>query len=329
MSVVYNRVISGGSDGGGGSGASTALDNLTATAINQHLEPDANMTRSIGNNKIWSYLGVNSIGVTATDFANYWDLYINDSPAIVGALTDVAGVLTQEYHTGQPKDVAHTTGDNGTNDAVSTGGLIIKSGDKTAGTGDSGPLVLQTGTSAGGARGPIRLIDGSEGTSGHVWTSTDTNGNGAWAANSGGGVGPITNATWLQWEGNTAVPLHVMRLDSYGSLTLAGGFTDQTDSNSATVYLQVDPHAAAFQFYQSGTFEVDADVVYIQGFGINPPLLKLAAGNAVHSVALSAPSTLAANYTLTLPAAAPASGSFTSQDGKTITVVNGFITSIV
>lgn len=67
-----------------------------------------------------------------------------------------------------------------------TGSITIKSGDNS-GTGNTGPIVIQIGTITSGTRGQIRLVDGTEGTAGYVWTSTDTSGNGAWMPGGGGG----------------------------------------------------------------------------------------------------------------------------------------------
>ncbi len=62
---------------------------------------------------------------------------------------------------------------------VNSGDVLISSGAAT--TGDSGDINLTIG-SAAGTRGKIVFVDGSEGTAGYVWTSTDTAGSGAWAA---------------------------------------------------------------------------------------------------------------------------------------------------
>lgn len=67
--------------------------------------------------------------------------------------------------------------------------LDVSLGTGNASAGDSGDVTIQTG-SATGTRGKIKLVDGSEGTIGHVWTSTGVDGSGAWAAPSGGGGGP-------------------------------------------------------------------------------------------------------------------------------------------
>ena len=68
-----------------------------------------------------------------------------------------------------------------------TGGIFAKTGNSIDGA--SGNIELETGTPTGtGSRGDIVFKDGSEGTVGHVWTSTGVNGEGNWAAPSGGGI---------------------------------------------------------------------------------------------------------------------------------------------
>lgn len=60
-----------------------------------------------------------------------------------------------------------------------SGSVSITTGSAT--TGSTGNLTLQTGTTAG-VRGAIRLQNGTEGTAGYLWTSTDTLGTGQWTA---------------------------------------------------------------------------------------------------------------------------------------------------
>jgi hypothetical protein len=66
-----------------------------------------------------------------------------------------------------------------------SGNILIRSGSTNAG--NSGDLDLSVGT-AGGTRGKIRLLDGSIGTIGQVWTSTDTNGAGQWSSSSAANI---------------------------------------------------------------------------------------------------------------------------------------------
>lgn len=70
---------------------------------------------------------------------------------------------------------------NSANNTTVTGDIYIHTGNKTVGTAASGSIWARTGT-ATGTRGTVRVTDGTEGTAGHVWTSTDTIGNGRWSA---------------------------------------------------------------------------------------------------------------------------------------------------
>lgn len=68
-----------------------------------------------------------------------------------------------------------------------TGALSIFSGN-AAGVANSGNIIIETGTVTSGTRGSIRLRNGSQGTIGHVWTSTDVNGSGSWQAAAAAGA---------------------------------------------------------------------------------------------------------------------------------------------
>jgi len=67
-----------------------------------------------------------------------------------------------------------------------TGNMLLRTG--ISSNGDSGNIWIDVGTAVNGTRGKVRITDGSEGTIGHVWTSTSVNGEGEWAAPSGGGT---------------------------------------------------------------------------------------------------------------------------------------------
>ena len=88
------------------------------------------------------------------------------------------------------------TGDGGASD-IASGAIFLTTGNVT-GTAASGDISFLTGTSVdgttgnvtvsipapsgSGVRGQFLIQDGSEGSTGNVWTSTDNNGRGAWAA---------------------------------------------------------------------------------------------------------------------------------------------------
>jgi hypothetical protein len=82
-------------------------------------------------------------------------------------------------------NMAFSTGTSGSGNQ--TGAFSFTTG-AASGTGNSGGILLQTGSIVSGTRGKIQFRDGTEGTAGYVWTSTDTLGNGHWAAAGGGGA---------------------------------------------------------------------------------------------------------------------------------------------
>lgn len=71
--------------------------------------------------------------------------------------------------------------------AGAVGLVTIRDGVPADGAG-GGVLIKTSAPSGSGTRAKIQLQDGSEGTSGQVWTSTDTVGSGHWAAPAGGGA---------------------------------------------------------------------------------------------------------------------------------------------
>lgn len=167
--------------------AAKDLSNLTSpTAINQDLLPDVDDSRTIGSQS----LAFTSMTARLLNAANTTTNQItgrlsgNNGQTTPSSATVVAGVYTENV---TEPDLGVYTQSNNTADANRTGDVYIETGNKSAGTGDSGSVVLQTGTSSGGSRGEIQLKNGSEGTSGHVWTSTGTAGEGSWQASGSGG----------------------------------------------------------------------------------------------------------------------------------------------
>lgn len=134
------------------------------------------------------------------------------------------GVGSGATQTGVSGDLYLITGGGGlASGPGGTGTVHINSG--AANNGNSGDVLIAIGTALG-TRGQIILRDGSEGTAGYVWTSTDTQGRGAWAAASGGSAtnkkelvtlagGDITN----QYIDLT----HVAKTDSIDFLVKGGG----------------------------------------------------------------------------------------------------------
>ncbi len=176
-------------------GANTNLSNLSSpTALNEDLLPGTPNVRFIGSTTDF-FAEMDSVNFSPIDVGG---VKAGELKAVagttVGLSTDV-GLSLGTFSTATYKDLAVTTASNSDADAAATGGIVIKTGDKSAGTGNSGNIYSITGTSSGGTRGKIYLRDGSEGTAGHVWTSTGTAGQGGWAAASGGANTTLSNLT--------------------------------------------------------------------------------------------------------------------------------------
>jgi hypothetical protein len=75
-----------------------------------------------------------------------------------------------------------------------SGDVRVGSGNAQTANGSSGDVIVGPGTIAGGSgtRGKLKLVDGSEGTVGHLWTSSGVDGSGAWAAAPAGGAFIVT-----------------------------------------------------------------------------------------------------------------------------------------
>lgn len=145
------------SSAGGTSGANTTLSNLTSpTAINQNILPDTDDSRSIGSVS-------SAFSAISSRIHNAINTTLN---TVVGRVVGNGG--SDKPSGGQPGfsiysdetlsgDFAIFTDRNVIADSTPTNTLRIETGNKTAGTGNSGNIVLQTGTSVGGSRGSITL----------------------------------------------------------------------------------------------------------------------------------------------------------------------------
>ncbi len=323
---------------GGGGGASTALDNLTTTAINQALIPDS--PRNIGSSgSRWNIGYVNNV-------VAQW-LY---GPGGGGPDTLDIGASV-DFDNGSAAVKLASIGNTATKD------ISLESG--AASAGDSGNVSLVVGT-ATGTQGVFTFIkSGDTTTDGYVWTAIGTDGTGYWAAPGGGGGGltnPLPSDTTLSWLDSAAASVPVIH--AYG--------TDGTDfavdikasaGGSPHINLWENGMSAGNDYAAIKTdgagSEVDlisADVQLFRNTTGAATKLTFWSGSQNHSISLEAPSSLTADTHLILPngngtaggvlmtdGANPAQlswstgadGSFVSADAKTITVVNGLITSIV
>ena len=182
--------------------ASTTLNNLGATSINADMDPDGDNTRNqggAGNN--WNTVYARRILTDAADMlvgtesvsgvSNSLNVEartgaVSGSAAVSsGSMLVTSGNNLSTAGTGTGTATLQSGDATGAGSPANTGDAVIESGAITSGTatGATGDAIIRTGTNAGsGARGEILMVDGSEGTVGHVWTSTDVNGRGNWAA---------------------------------------------------------------------------------------------------------------------------------------------------
>jgi len=101
--------------------------------------------------------------------------------------------------TGTGGNIQITSGDS--QGGLDSGFVQIVTSNSAAST--TGDVSISTGTTSG-ARGKIQLIDGSQGTVGHVWTSIDTSGKGGWASTPASGanvtLSNLTNPTAINQD---------------------------------------------------------------------------------------------------------------------------------
>lgn len=101
------------------------------------------------------------------------------------AVANATATRTVRVESGNKSNASATAG---------TGDIILKTGNSAAtASGGSGNIVAESGTTVSGSRGKFRVKDGSEGTAGQVFVSTDVNGSGTWSA---------TAATWHKYTVN-------------------------------------------------------------------------------------------------------------------------------
>jgi hypothetical protein len=176
---------------GGGGGANFTLSNLTSpTAINQDLI--FGVTAGVHLVKTGDTSGVNSDALTIetgdTDNNISGALNVRTGQGTTNGGSGVAtfGSGDAASNSSGTGDTVITTGANGNSANFPSGNSIITTGITT--TQNSGDVVLSPGIPTGaGTRGKIAFTDGTEGTSGYCWTSTDTLGHGSWQACGVGG----------------------------------------------------------------------------------------------------------------------------------------------
>ena len=118
------------------------------------------------------------------------------------------------------------------------------------GAGDSEDLILSIGT-ATGTRGVLKIVDGSEGTSGECWVSTGVGGEGNWDTCPGGGGGGGESITFDDASPFTTTPVNLKSVDfdgvnERGVITYNAANHNQTNNISVSAWVKKTDDAAAF-----------------------------------------------------------------------------------
>lgn len=173
--------------------ANIHLSNLSSTAVNTSILPDTAAAYNFGNNSL-PWFAAFSTKFTLVDSSVVTRASIQTNTTLVTGNGNSLGNpgLTLVTIGVSNVDVAMQSANNaagnlwlGTGNGAATGNsgnVTIYSGNGGGTSGNSGNIILTPSTVTSGTRGKIQFQDGSEGTSGQVWTSTTTTGSGAWAA---------------------------------------------------------------------------------------------------------------------------------------------------
>jgi hypothetical protein len=148
-------------DNSTGNAANKTLSNLNSpTAVNQDMLPDTDNSRNLGSmSSRWA--SVNSDFISATSSIGLRDT--SGNPILTSAVTGpLQGLYTGPFLSGPSSSgvydsVGIRTRPNANNDAVPSENVVFVTGNKDNGTGDSGSVIVSTGTSVGGARGELRV----------------------------------------------------------------------------------------------------------------------------------------------------------------------------
>lgn len=134
---------------GGSSGANTTLSNLGTTSINSALIPASDNTVALGT---VSHRWTNAFLNTSVQIGENGEMFLR-SNATTPSSASVAGISTES----NDRDIAVYSSNNNNSNSTATFNVRLETGNKTAGTGNSGDFFVQSGTSSGGHRGSFKL----------------------------------------------------------------------------------------------------------------------------------------------------------------------------
>lgn len=272
--------------GGGGSGATTALDNLTSTAVNADIIPGSPLANNLGA------VGFNWFNVyTATVRAD----------ATLGVRGGGGVSITSDNAT-TTGNISITSG----NATGASGSASLASGNTTATNQSTGDINISSGTavnltSSSKHSGAINIGSGaSKGNSGAVNITSGSAGNGFSGANSG----TIALTTGNAISAGTHSSGFVQLITGNGSNT-SGAITMQTGTATSGAANQGDIQIYALQVTLANTqANTPVPLVFQDSSGIGGPF-----------VAFQAPTTVASSTTWTLPDSDGTSGQTLTTDG--------------
>lgn len=169
--------------------ANITLNNLGTTAVNADILSDGTGTHDIGSfTNYFATIRAGNMTVPSTGFISVSDFTDGPGNGILtlgirtgpGGFTNAAGIASAAGTITESWRTLLLMSRNRNDATLATGSVLLNTGNNTL-AGGSGFIQLRTGTTAG-TRGAIFFQNGTEGTSGHVWTSNNTVGRGVWAA---------------------------------------------------------------------------------------------------------------------------------------------------
>lgn len=154
-----------------------------AKSVDSSFNPTTSESINLGgSSKLWNEIFVGNSGGTQGIHLRH---SILEYAQVAGNLTSPTGVTGTGGILGNSTNanaVLLATNSSSAANATATGDVLVETGNKTAGTGNSGNFKVTLGTSSGGVQGVFKFLKSSvPSASGQVWTASATDGTGYWA----------------------------------------------------------------------------------------------------------------------------------------------------
>lgn len=166
---------------------------LTLLGSSNELDPETAVGFNLGGDTPFYYLGLEVMGLVQENSPFQNTMIVSGEPVTTPSGVSAVANIRVAMQPGEPNFPASNnlgifTSSSAAADANPTASLIFDTGNKTAGTGNSGGVKFTIGTSSGGSQGSFKFLKSGVAPSvGDVWTASNADGTGYWAAPSGGG----------------------------------------------------------------------------------------------------------------------------------------------